>query len=146
MKCANCYWNMDDKPSNPRPSPRWLDPDGGRAHRVRRSKGHEERIAKEVKGRRLPASGAVAVSKWCPQTARGDIGTPEFHIEHKYAQPHTKSIGVQRKWLSKVTSGAKTEGKVPAMVLTFERPQKHAEDWLMIPLSVAKSLGIFEDS
>ena len=145
MKCASCCWQMDDKPSNPRPTPRWLDPDGGRSHRVRRSKGHENRIAKSVNGTRLPASGAVAISKWSSTTARGDIGTVEFHIEHKYAQPSTKSIGVQRSWLSKVTGGAKTEGKTPAMVLTFERPQKHPQDWLLIPLSVAKELGIFED-
>lgn len=57
-------------------------------------------------------------------------------IEHKFAAPQTGSIGVQRAWLSKVTEGARRKSKVPAMVLTFEAPEGHEKDWVLIPLSL----------
>lgn len=71
-------------------------------------------------------------------TACGDLNTAELHIEHKRIEPDTKSIGVKREWLQKVTVGAKRTMKVPAMAFHFEGARGHAEDWLMLPMEVAE--------
>jgi hypothetical protein len=61
-------------------------------------------------------------------------------IEHKRAEPETKSISVKREWLLKVSEGAERMAKVPAMVLTFEDSKGFEGDWLMVPLSAARNL------
>jgi hypothetical protein len=52
----------------------------------------------------------------------------------------TKSVRVPREWLAKVSEGAHRRALTPGLVVTFEEPRGHAEDWLMLPLDVAKRL------
>lgn len=97
-------------------------------------------MAERLGGRALKRSGGMAWSRYDPTTDCGDITAPDLHIEHKRAEPGTKSIGVQRVWLAKVTEGANRRLKIPTVVLHFEKAQNHAEDWMMLPLDVAERL------
>ena len=132
---------MSDEPVKP-PSLKWLDDTRGNLTRAKRSSKHETRIAKSLGGKRLPQSGAKRFSKWLPSsvTAGGDLTTDNLLIEHKRAEPETKSISVKREWLLKVSEGAERMAKVPAMVLTFEDSKGFEGDWLMVPLSAARNL------
>jgi len=85
-------------------------------------------------------SGGLPWSKNDPTTACGDITTPDLHIEHKRIEPDTKSLGVKREWLAKVTDGANRRMKTPAMAFHFEGAKGHAEDWLLLPLDMAERL------
>lgn len=93
-----------------------------------------------MRGKRLPRSGGLPWSKHDTTTDGGDVTTPQLHIEHKRIEPRTKSVGVKRDWLAKVTEGARRHMKTPAMVFHFEDARGHAEDWLMMPLDVAERL------
>jgi hypothetical protein len=137
----------DDEQPVRRVSPKWLREDGDPGARVKKSRKHETRIAKAFGGKRLPASGAKRYSRWTPTsvTAGGDVGTPSLHIEHKYVEPTTMSVGVKREWLEKVTAGAGRALKTPAMVLTFEKAVGFEQDWLLIPVSTARRLMGIED-
>lgn len=132
---------MSDEP-RPKPSPKWLRESQDYSGKAKRSKKHEVRVAKALGGTRLAASGAKRFSKWLPTgvTAGADVGTPTLHVEHKRAERDTGSIGVKREWLLKVTEGADRVMKTPAMVLTFEEAKGIEQDWLLVPLSVARRL------
>ena len=109
--------------------------------RSRRSKKHEERLADELGGRRMRRSGGAYWSESDKNTDDGDLGTPEFHIEAK--RTDKKSMGVKKEWLDKVRDGARKFGKDPALILTFEEPNKPSvppDDWICIPLDVLKRL------
>jgi hypothetical protein len=138
---------MNDDPTYKKPSPRWLRESQDFSSKARKSKKHEIRVAKELGGKRLAASGAKRFSKWMPTsvTAGGDLGTKDLLVEHKRAEPETKSIGVKREWLQKVTEGAKRCMKDPAMVLTFEDSNGFEQDWMLLPLSVAKRLMVLPE-
>jgi hypothetical protein len=131
-------------------TPKWLRDEGEKGARTKRSRKHETRVAKAFGGRRVAASGAKPFSRWNPKaevvTAGGDVATPDFLIEHKFVERGTKSLGVTRAWLEKVTEGAKRSQKEPAMVLTFEHAAGHAQDWLLIPMDVARRLLGVEDT
>ena len=118
----------------PGPKLKYLDSNRGR---VKRSKKEEERIAKEMGGKRLPRSGGMQWSKWDKKTAKGDISTPRFHIEHK--ETEKQSISIKKDWLKKVTEGARDSMKDPALVVTCTDGRKR-EDWAMIRLSDLKRL------
>lgn len=66
--------------------------------------------------------------------------TKDLHIEHKRAEPNTKTIGIKREWLKKVTEGAARRGRIPAMGLTFEEAHGHEKDWLLLPMEFAERL------
>jgi hypothetical protein len=111
------------------------------------SKAHEKRIAKELGGRRLPNSGARKHSKWRSTTARGDVTTPEFHVEHKRTE--NASLSVKYQWLKNVVEEAHQRGLDPALVLTFQsaevqydRPadQRVPADWMLVPVAVMKRM------
>jgi len=108
--------------------------------RVKKSTKEERKIAKQLGGYAHRRSGGLPWSKHDATTACGDITTPDLHIEHKRVEASTRSIGVTRKWLAKVTVGARSRMKIPAMVLHYEGAQGHEEDWLMMPLEVAERL------
>lgn len=108
--------------------------------KARKSKREEDKIAKRMGGRTHPRSGGLPWSRHDATTACGDVTTKDLHIEHKRAEPDTKSIGVTRAWLRKVTKGAKRRLKIPAMVLHFEDARGHGEDWALLPLEVAERL------
>ena len=100
----------------------------------------ERKLAKRLGGHVQPRSGGVAWSRYDKTTACGDVTTPDLHIEHKRLEPTTKSIGVKRQWLAKVTEGAKRKMKTPAMAFHFAGAQGYAEDWVMLPLDVVERL------
>jgi len=106
--------------------------------RYKRSKRHEDRVAKRLGGRRLPRSGGLAWSRWDRSTAGADLGTAEFHIEHKRTQ--NKSISVTREWLEKVSEGARKAMKDPGLVLCFEHKTGEPDEWIAIPLEVFEKL------
>lgn len=115
--------------------------------RARRSNKQERRVASRLGGRRIRNSGGARWSRHDYSTDDGDVATPEFHVEQKSTQK--KSISVKREWLDKVREGARKFGKDPALVLTFDDPNKPAqppEDWICVPLEVAQRvLGYEED-
>jgi hypothetical protein len=119
------------------PRPKTFDANYDKAKRSTRE---EKKVAKRLGGRTHGRSGGLPWSASDPTTACGDITTKDLHIEHKRAEPNTKSIGVTRRWLAKVAVGAKRRMKVPAMAFHFEEADGHAEDWLMLPLDVAERL------
>lgn len=88
----------------------------------------------------MPRSGGLAWSSHDASTAGGDISTRFLHVEHKRAEPGTKSIGLKRDWLQKVTEGANRQMKIPAMGFTFEDAQGFEKDWVAIPLSSMERL------
>jgi hypothetical protein len=94
----------------------------------------------------LLRSGGLAWSAHDASTAGGDISTRFLHIEHKRAEPRTKSIGVRREWLQKVSAGAARHVKIPAMGLTFEDAHGFEADWVAVPLSyMERLLKAFDD-
>lgn len=110
----------------------------------KRSKKHETRIAKAFGGRRLPRSGGLPWSKWDKTSAGGDATTRSLHIEHK--RTDKASISVKRDWLDKVSDAARRRAKDPALVVTFEKANSPPEDWVLIPMSLARRvLGVGED-
>lgn len=127
--------------------------------RYKRSKVHEERLAKDLGGRRLPNSGGKIRSKHAKTmkvsdisfrgelhkegferiTLDGDIGSKDFHYEHK--RTDNLSIAVKREWWEKVADGARSTNTEPALVLTFETPGRLGS----IPLDlVVVSKAVFE--
>lgn len=114
-----------------------MEPNYGR---VKRSQKEEGRYAGKIGAKKQPRSGGLAWSKSDGTTAGGDFTSPMLHVEHKHAEPTTKSIGIRRKWLAQVTEGAKRRLRVPAIGLTFKEPEGHDEDWIALPLEFAMRL------
>ena len=108
--------------------------------RAKKSTREENRVAEKLGGRRYKRSGGLAWSRHDKTTDGGDLANKDMHIEHKRVEPDTKSIGVKREWLTKVTEGANRRVKIPGLVISFEQPRGHEQDWLMIPLDVALRL------
>jgi hypothetical protein len=127
--------------------------------RYARSKKHEQRLAKALGGRRLPNSGGRLRSRYSKTlkvsdvsfrgerlsagfeniTLDGDIGSSDFHYEHK--RTDTASISFKREWWEKVAHGAQATGTEPAVILTFEIPRRPGQ----IPLDlVVISRAVFE--
>lgn len=134
---------MTDEPKRVRPTCFDLNYD-----KYRRSKKHEDRIAAELGGRRLPRSGGLP---WSPMDAKlsraegskirtlgADIQTKEFMVEHK--RTVNKSMSVKLEWLEGVRAGAAGANRHPALAFTFERHSGPPEDWVAVPLSVFKQL------
>lgn len=131
-----------------RGGPKWMREGGDPGERVKKSRKHEDRVAKAYGGKRLAASGAKRVSKWSHTsvTAGGDISTDNLLIEHKYVEAATASLSVKRAWLEKVTIGARRVTKVPAMAITFEKAKGFSEDWLLVPMDFARrALGVTDE-
>lgn len=128
---------MADDPPVKRPSPKWLADQHGNHDRARRSKKHENRIAKAIGGQRIARSGGKRWSKWDKTTDQGDISAPTFHVEHK--RTDNASMSLKKEWLSQVKDGAARVAKDPAVIITFEDPvHGKVEDWILVPLAVAK--------
>jgi hypothetical protein len=124
---------------------KWLE--NPNYERARRSNKMERKIATKLGGVRRPRSGGLRWSKYDSSTEDGDVTTPEFQIEHK--RTDKKSMSIKREYLDKVKAGAKKFGKDPAVVITFQEPTKpfvEDEDWIMVPLEVARRiLGYTDD-
>lgn len=133
---------------------KWADPNHDR---YKRSKKHEERIAKELGGRRLPNSGGKMRDKYAKVplvskvsfrgedteasrniTLDGDIGQRRLHVEHK--RTVKDSIGFKKEWWTKVAEGARSTDTIPALVFTFESGRLGVEDLdlAVVPFALLK--------
>lgn len=129
---------MPDEPVR-KPTPRWLEKHGDNATRSKRSRKHEERIGAALGGRRVQRSGGRRWSADDHTTDDGDIGTPDFWIEHKGTT--TGTISLKREYCDKVREGARKNAKDPAIAFTFEKPNgQNKEDWVAVPMEVFKRL------
>jgi hypothetical protein len=68
------------------------------------SKAQESRVAKKLKGKRQPNSGATAFMK-------GDVKTAQFCIECKTAMTEKQSMSIKRDWIDKIKEEAFAMGK-----------------------------------
>ena len=95
----------------------------------------EARTAKRTGARLKPASGAM-------KGAKGDMEKGDLLIESK-STIHD-SMSVQLDWLAKVSQEARSEGKYPALTVTFTdqegRPRKYGK-WVMVPEHLIENLG-----
>ena len=129
---------MADEPLR-KPTPRWLEKYGENATRAKRSQKHEQRIGESLSGRKIPRSGGRYWSSTDKTTDDGDIGTPDFWIEHKGTTTETMSI--KKEYCDKVREGARKNAKDPAVCFTFETPNgRKKEDWMAVPMEVFKRL------
>ena len=128
----------EDEPLK-KPSPRWLEKYGDNRNRAKRSRKHEERVSSSLGGRKLPRSGGRLWSPDDHTTDDGDLGTPDFHVEHKGTITGTMSL--KKEWCDKVRRGARKTAKDPAICFTFETPNgRKKEDWMAMPIEVFKRL------
>ena len=92
----------------------------------------EKRVAKEVGGRQTIASGAI-------EGAKGDIELPDVLMEAKSTVKN--SVSIKFDWLSKITGEARSQGKIPALSVSFTTPTGArivGGDWVMVPMAVWK--------
>jgi hypothetical protein len=88
----------------------------------------EKILAKKLGSRPRPASGAM-------EGAKGDVDLKTVLLEAKSSTG--ASISVKHAWLSKIAHEARSEGKSPALAVSFVtgdgRPVREGE-WVMIPM------------
>jgi len=88
----------------------------------------EKRLAKTLGARQRPASGAMV-------GAKGDISFNNILLEAKSTT--CSSISIKLAWLLKIAHEARSEGKIPALSLSFTRsdgtPYPDGE-WVALPL------------
>jgi Holliday junction resolvase len=88
----------------------------------------EKRLIKQLGGRGRPASGAMV-------GAKGDIDLGTVLLEAKSTT--SASISVKHDWLAKIAHEARSEGKTPALSISFVGvgggPAFHDGEWVMIP-------------
>lgn len=148
----------DDEKKSPLDRLKWPEPNHDR---YKKSKKHEERIAKALGGRRLPNSGAKSRSKWTKVgrvsnvsfqgeelnpdrfeavTLDGDIGQKNLHVEHK--STINESISLKKEWWLKVQDGARSTDTIPAMVITFVGRHGQPDlDVAVVPFDQLQKLG-----
>lgn len=96
----------------------------------RKSRNQEDRVARRIRGRRQPGSGAIQNDAF-----KGDIKHDRFLIEAK--RTNAKSITVKSEWLLKIEDEARILDKLPALSLEIGGvPPTIERDWCMIPMSV----------
>ena len=135
--------------TNKDPTPKWLTPAGSYSEKKRTANAREERVAKALGGRRTRQSGAKPWAGDRRDTEGRDAETPDLVLEHKGIKvaPTAKSFSIKKEWLEQIVRNAARSMKSPGLVLTLEGLQRVPEDWLMIPLPVARALlGLNEDS
>lgn len=121
--------SLPEEPKRPRSKA--LDSGYGRQDKSHKQ---EERVAKALKGRKQPASGALPVPG-----LKGDIREDRFLIEAK--RTDAQSIRVKASWLVKIEAEAEAIGKFPALSLELGEGLPLSEkDWCLIPMSVFKKL------
>jgi hypothetical protein len=88
----------------------------------------EERLTRQLTGRARPASGAM-------EGAKGDIDLGEVLLEAKSSTG--QQMAIKHAWLSKIGKEARSEGKLPALSVSFINedgsPVMDGE-WVMIPM------------
>lgn len=94
----------------------------------------EKRLAKSMKGRLTPGSGAL-------DGAKGDISLGNLLIECK--STINASISLKYAWLQKIMKEAKGTNQMPAVTISFVNGSgevKHDGDWVMIPKTLFDEL------
>ena len=91
----------------------------------------ERRILKKIGARRQPSSGAI------PGFPNDGVKN-RFLIEVKSTEKN--SLGIKRKWVEDLEENALTRGKIPALVLVFNKRGvapyhdfRQAQEWVAIP-------------
>lgn len=87
----------------------------------------EKRLARELKARARPASGAMT-------GAKGDIDLGTVLMEAKSTT--SKSMSLQLEWLAKIANEARSEDKTPALAISFVRPDGTTVmdgSWVCVP-------------
>jgi len=99
------------------------------------SEKQEKRIAKDIKGKRQPASG----SRW---GSKRDVITPDLLIEAKTTKSSTQRVSI--KDLHFLTKQAYQQGRVPAYILEFSRRW----EVVLVPMQelTEDALGEFEET
>lgn len=94
----------------------------------------ERRLAKTLRANLTPASGAM-------RGAKGDFLRKDLMMEAK-STIHA-SLSVELGWLVKVSEEALAVGKLPALTMSFVRPDGKSKphgDWVAVPLHVFEAL------
>jgi hypothetical protein len=100
----------------------------------------EAEAAAKLGGRRTKQSGGRAWAKDHRETEGTDGETPQLAFEHKRIDRDTKSMRIEKKWLEGIAIAAKRKMKDPALVLLFEGTQQAPDEWVMVPMEVARRL------
>lgn len=88
----------------------------------------ETRLARQIGGRVRPASGAM-------EGAKGDMTVGAHLLEAKSTTQ--ASMGIKLDWLAKIAKEARSEGKMPALAVSFIHPDGNPVmdgEWVMLPL------------
>lgn len=94
----------------------------------------EQRVARQVGGRRQRGSGASMYAK-------GDVDAPRFLLECK--RTVHASLSIKRAWLNKIAAEAAAQGKEPALAIEIAGgpSDAHGEvDWICLPARVFRQL------
>ena len=92
----------------------------------------EKRIAKDLGGSAVPASGSL-------DGAKGDVSTDQFLIDSKHTS--SKSMIVTSKMLNKISKEAREIGKTPALILELGEVQLGtSKEWVCIPKRVFQEM------
>ena len=104
-------------------------------HRIGKSgRKSESRLERALNGRARPASGAMPGSK-------GDIDLGAFLLEAKSTTQ--ESMILKMAWLLKIAREAKSEGKTPALSVSFvdqEGQPFFDGEWVLVPLYKFKEM------
>ena len=87
----------------------------------------EQRLARQLGGRARPGSGAM-------EGAKGDIAFGAVLLEAKSTINQT--ISLKKSWLDKIGMEARSEGKMPALAVSFIMPDGSpimGGEWVLIP-------------
>lgn len=94
----------------------------------------EKRLTRQLGGRSRPASGAM-------EGAKGDVDLGQVLLEAKSTTQ--LSMGVKMDWLAKISREARSEGKTPALAVSFITPDGEPRmdgEWVLIPMHRFKEL------
>lgn len=106
----------------------------GREQKKQRAKSmaQENRVAKNVGGKRQKASGALP-------GVRGDVKSVELLGECK--RTDKKSISITLEYLAKITKEASYYNKIPCVAIEIESPPKFVNrDWVLLPAGFVQEL------
>ena len=95
----------------------------------------EKRLTRTLGGRGRPGSGAL-------EGAKGDIDLGAILLEAKSTT--NASMALKLDWLVKIAGEARSEGKTPALAVSFVKPDGSAlmdGEWVLIPLHKFRELA-----
>lgn len=113
---------------------RVFDDDYVRLKQKKKSKLHERRFAKKVKGSRQPLSGAG-------ERAKGDVSNELQLFELK--RTGKASLRIYCDWIEKISIEARAVGKVPGFGFTFDALTNEMlvpRDWVAVPVEFLREL------